>query len=261
MFPDPKNISMAFLSCRRMKLFLILSFAFLLIILGACQMQKISSFEECVAAGNPVMESYPRKCRAGDITFVELSGTSPKFHECTEEERQAEACTLEYSPVCALVDNNIRCITAPCASTDAVTSGNSCTACADKAYGYYEGECKDLVFVVCQETLTGFDPVRFAKDSGGICVDICPGNFDPYTTQTGIELCITHYGVEEISKWKTCERSTETCECTKTYETTKGEPIQDAEYRCVPKHYADRLIFRGGLDRLDENGERSVVIA
>ena len=33
---------------------------------------SISSFEECVAAGNPVMESYPRQCRAGNRTFVSL---------------------------------------------------------------------------------------------------------------------------------------------------------------------------------------------
>lgn len=31
----------------------------------------ISNFEECAAAGNPVMESYPRQCRANDKTFVE----------------------------------------------------------------------------------------------------------------------------------------------------------------------------------------------
>lgn len=34
---------------------------------------NISSFEECVAAGNPVMESYPRQCRAGNRTFVSLT--------------------------------------------------------------------------------------------------------------------------------------------------------------------------------------------
>ncbi len=33
---------------------------------------EIASFEECVKAGNPVMESYPRQCRAGDKTFTEI---------------------------------------------------------------------------------------------------------------------------------------------------------------------------------------------
>jgi len=33
----------------------------------------ISNFEECIAAGNPAMESYPRQCRdpISDTTFVE----------------------------------------------------------------------------------------------------------------------------------------------------------------------------------------------
>lgn len=34
----------------------------------------IDSFQECVEAGNPVMESYPRQCRAGDKTFIEDIG-------------------------------------------------------------------------------------------------------------------------------------------------------------------------------------------
>ncbi len=34
--------------------------------------QIITNFEECVKAGNPVMESYPRQCRLSDGTnFVE----------------------------------------------------------------------------------------------------------------------------------------------------------------------------------------------
>ena len=35
---------------------------------------EITNFEECIAAGNPVMESYPRQCRdpMTDRTFVEV---------------------------------------------------------------------------------------------------------------------------------------------------------------------------------------------
>ena len=32
---------------------------------------KITNFEECVAAGNPAMESHPRQCRADGQTFIE----------------------------------------------------------------------------------------------------------------------------------------------------------------------------------------------
>lgn len=34
----------------------------------------VATFEECVAAGNAVMESYPRQCRAGEQTFTENIG-------------------------------------------------------------------------------------------------------------------------------------------------------------------------------------------
>lgn len=30
----------------------------------------ITSFEECVAAGNPILESYPEQCKAGEVFFV-----------------------------------------------------------------------------------------------------------------------------------------------------------------------------------------------
>ena len=30
------------------------------------QYSEINSFEECVSAGNPVMESYPQQCRTAD---------------------------------------------------------------------------------------------------------------------------------------------------------------------------------------------------
>ncbi|MBU2219854.1 hypothetical protein KJ784_00965 [Patescibacteria group bacterium] len=32
---------------------------------------SVTNFEECVAAGNPVMEIYPRQCRVGDKLFTE----------------------------------------------------------------------------------------------------------------------------------------------------------------------------------------------
>jgi len=42
-----------------------------LLLLAGCVSEEITSFEECVEAGNPVMESHPRQCRAGDRLFVE----------------------------------------------------------------------------------------------------------------------------------------------------------------------------------------------
>ena len=42
----------------------------ILILLVGCT--QVTNFEECIAAGNPAMESYPRQCRHNDQTFVEV---------------------------------------------------------------------------------------------------------------------------------------------------------------------------------------------
>ncbi|KAF6243277.1 hypothetical protein C6988_04170 [Nitrosopumilus sp. b1] len=100
----------------------------------------IDSFEECAAAGNPVMESFPRQCRTNNgQTFVEEIPTrmaSPKvqcnnfggtwleeFNECEyisseqcselngeylecesacRHDPDAEVCTLQCVPVCSI---------------------------------------------------------------------------------------------------------------------------------------------------------------
>ena len=53
-----------------MKKYIILTM--LLVVLTACQKEPLTNFEECVAAGNPIMESYPEKCRdpISDKTFT-----------------------------------------------------------------------------------------------------------------------------------------------------------------------------------------------
>ena len=46
--------------------------AFAVLILLKDDDQEINSFDECIKAGNPVMESYPRQCRTSDgELFVE----------------------------------------------------------------------------------------------------------------------------------------------------------------------------------------------
>ena len=99
----------------------------------------IESFEECVAAGNPVMESYPRQCRTDDgKNFVEVIGNAQnseiqcvgnggtwlaEFNECEyisesqcsemngifnecesacRHDPDAEICTAQCVPVCVV---------------------------------------------------------------------------------------------------------------------------------------------------------------
>lgn len=64
----------------KLKHFFTSAFAFFL--LTACSTQnttQVTTFEECVAAGNPIMESQPRQCKDGDQTFVEE--VSPNSNE------------------------------------------------------------------------------------------------------------------------------------------------------------------------------------
>ncbi len=166
-----------------------LIFAVCLAIFG-CSQAGITSFQECAAAGNPVMESHPRQCMADgqvfveaadskqlcesaggkyDTDFGECTGISAGVCEsiggrfdmcasacrhdpgaqvctmqcvqvcyinqdipleaptCTEEQKQAEVCTMEYNPVCG---------------DDGVTYSNACEACAGgKVDAYIPGEC------------------------------------------------------------------------------------------------------------------------
>lgn len=109
----------------------------------------VTNFEQCVKAGNLVMESYPRQCRHGDRTYVEnidvvdVDGDPDSEGAeivCTEESKKADACIEIYAPVCGLVE--VQCITTPCPPVKE-TFGNSCSACArGNVISYTEGECE-----------------------------------------------------------------------------------------------------------------------
>ena len=54
-----------------------------------------------------------------------------------------EICTQDYRPVCAERDNGVRCVKAPCPSTDRKTYSNACAACNDPlVYSYVDGACE-----------------------------------------------------------------------------------------------------------------------
>jgi len=75
-----------------------------------------------------------------EVVDVVTAPESPQQTQCKDPRPQM--CTKEYRPVCATRDTGVRCVTTPCPSTELVTKGNACTACADeKVFSYIEGAC------------------------------------------------------------------------------------------------------------------------
>lgn len=128
------------------KVTILLSVIFLL---SACSVFnpeiKITDFESCVAAGNPVMESYPRQCRADGQTFVEIINdnlNNTNQVACTQEAKLCPDGT-------AVGRTGPNCEFAPCpgGNNQGIVSGHillgpTCPvmqnppdpACADKPY-------------------------------------------------------------------------------------------------------------------------------
>ena len=53
--------------------FVLIGILLCVFMVGCTKKAEINSFEDCVSAGNAVMESYPRQCKYQDQTFVEES--------------------------------------------------------------------------------------------------------------------------------------------------------------------------------------------
>jgi len=105
----------------------------------------VTNFDECVDAGNTVMESYPRQCIHKDTTYTEEIDEPVQRNDgdigrvfCTSEQRDV-FCTQQYEPVCGLV--NIECVTTPCNPVEE-TFSNACTACSNQLVeSYIESQC------------------------------------------------------------------------------------------------------------------------
>ena len=175
--------------------------------------EEITNFQECVEAGNPVMESYPRQCRDGDKVFVEeiiggqrdehgclgpagytynetLNGCVRKWEQsgevyCSLESREVGDCIALYEPVCGYPESK--------------EYSNSCFACMNEGVNYWvKGNCMqtsdfcnyDSDCVVFGDVLDGHDPGgpdgdcncgcynknMMPTSSGGDCFCAAPSN-------------------------------------------------------------------------------------
>jgi putative hemolysin len=139
----------------------------------------ITNFDDCVKAGNPVMESYPRKCNAGGQTFTEVLDkpvTPPP------SDGQPATCPTEKNTVCALIQ--VQCIKAPCPPLFE-TIDNECLA-KDRGsmlLGYTPGVCEKTLDTTCKIDDDCVLPGEYAAMSrcpmeakcvADACVVVCP---------------------------------------------------------------------------------------
>lgn len=95
--------------------------------------QRITNFEECAAAGNPVMESYPRQCRADGRLFVE---------EIDEPIVPPDDRPMPVEPDGSIGDGATGCVPAGCSGTicaELSEAANIVTTCEYRAeYACYK---------------------------------------------------------------------------------------------------------------------------
>ncbi len=106
-------------------------------------MIKLISTFVLIVLGASVLISCQSPKQSGSDSIPSTPADVAKPVEVTQcKEPRSPICTKEYRPVCATRDTGVRCVTTPCPSTELVTKGNACTACADeKVSSYVPGKC------------------------------------------------------------------------------------------------------------------------
>lgn len=187
-------------------------------------------------------QTYANDCKAcsAGVEWHAPGACEPEEREFTECTERSDVCTRQYDPVCAAVDTGIRCVKAPCPSTDWKTFGNACEACSNESvHGYQPGRCEE--------------------------VRGCPAGKDSYPSQLGTA-CVTRYDEQDIRSWPACENA-RACDgnCARAPRTTDGQAIQwsseNESFRCVPEDYFNYLLHTTGVTVVDEQGRQSTMIA
>lgn len=80
----------------------------------------------------------------GPPPAIETTATTTATASIACSNPRPEVCAQNVQPVCATRDTGVRCIMAPCPSSEQVTISNACTACSDpKVSDYRDGACSE----------------------------------------------------------------------------------------------------------------------
>lgn len=191
---------------------------------------------------------------------------NPNFTECGDS--RPEVCTLQYDPVCAVIDTGVRCVTEPCPSYEIQTMGNSCSACSNtNVIGYIPGECAVDREDGSDQMFPGEGEFVLCKDGGCQIVDECPAGYDEFASQIG-PACQRAVTKQLVEQWEMCETSLACSEdefCTFIDHGTSDRQFKwdspEEAWRCMPQDYNSYLIHGSGMTTRDEFGRESTMIA
>ena len=174
----------------------------LLFVAGCTQSANVSTFEECVEAGNPILESFPERCIHDGVEYINDASLAlncetkqetfcPSTNECvtvwnnyceefSEFYIEPSICTREYNPVCGVMQ-------IPRMGEESefvrVTFSNPCEAQAYNAFEVLPGTCEEQIisddkFEVCENlggtALPEFNECEYISESS---CDLLGGEF------------------------------------------------------------------------------------
>lgn len=145
----------------------------------------------------PAQQTYSNKC------IMEQDGAR-FIHDGRCEDEVGADCPNLYAPVCGEIDTGVRCIKAPCPTTQQQTFSNTCVANKAGANILYSGECNDddvpIVDVQSHQIISS--PLMINGNSNGAWYGF-EGNLGTVEVQNDVGTVLAIAGLPITGEWMT----------------------------------------------------------